>query len=126
MTRTRILLVLAAVAAIAAPGVAADVADRLPLTYQVEHDKRADKNCLGTLTVDKWQFKYESDACPDDNRTWRTTEIREVESKRSDELVLRTRESSAAKLGFDRNYRFRVLGGGIEPEVVAYMRGRVK
>ncbi|MFN8058401.1 MAG: hypothetical protein U0Q12_04500 [Vicinamibacterales bacterium] len=125
MTRT-ILAIGVSVLTTGAMLVGADVASRLPLTYKVAHNRSAAKDCTGELVIDKWQFKYESADCPDESRTWRTTEIADVESKRPDELVLKSRESGAKTLGLERNFKFKVLGSGIEPDVVRYMRERVK
>lgn len=102
-----------------------DVGERVPLKYRVEHNHRSG-SCKGELTIDKWVFTYTSEDRPEDGRTWKVTDLKEVQSKTPQELVLKTKESSAAMLGQDRNYKFKVLGGGIEREVVDYMNRRVK
>lgn len=118
------------VAAIVTLGVgiaaAQSVQDRVPLTYKVEHEHRRGL-CSGELTIDKWQFAFTSADKPEDSRTWKLTDLKEVESKVPTELVLKTRNEAAAKgMGLDRNYKFKVLGSGIEREVVEYMKDRVQ
>ena len=54
------------------------------------------------------------------------TDLKDVQSKTPSELALKTKESSAGTLGQDRNYKFKVLGGGIEKDVVDFMIRRVK
>jgi hypothetical protein len=101
------------------------VGDRVPLRFDVEHEHNGGK-CSGTLTIDKWTFVYESIDRPQDNRTWKITQIDKVESKNPRELVLKTTESGASTLGQGRNYKFRVLGAGIDADVVAWMQDRVQ
>ncbi len=101
------------------------VSERVPLKYHVEH-QHTTGSCKGELTIDKWQFSYLSEDRPQDSRTWKLTDLRDVESKTPTELVLKTRESGAKTLGQERNYKFKLLGAGIERDVVEYMRDRVK
>lgn len=101
------------------------VGDRVPLSFDVEHEHNSGR-CHGTLTIDKWKFVYESIDRPQDSRTWKITEIDKVESKNPRELVLKTTESGKSTLGQGRNYKFRVLGAGIDPDVVAWMQDRVQ
>jgi hypothetical protein len=115
---------LALVLTMAAPA-AQMVADRVPLTYDVIHLHNGGE-CHGTLTVDKWKFVYTSADQPQDSRTWKITDLKAVESKTPDQLILRSTESGKATLGLDKNYKFRVLGAGIEHEVASWMNDRVK
>lgn len=101
------------------------VADRVPLTYNVIH-LHSGGECRGTLTVDKWKFVYTSTDRPQDSRTWKVTDLKQVESKTPDSLIFRSTESGKATLGMDKNYKFRVLGAGIEHDVAAWMDDRVK
>jgi len=125
MKTTSLLVSLAAALSVAHVARPQDVGDRVPLKYQVEHNHRSGI-CKGELTIDKWVFTYTSEDRPEDSRTWKVTEVKEVQSKTPQELVLKTKESSAAMLGQDRNYKFKVLSGGIERDVVEYMNRRVK
>ena len=125
MKKTPLLVSLAAALSVASLARPQDVGDRVPLKYQVEHNHR-NGSCKGELTIDKWAFSYTSADRPEDSRTWKVTELKEIQSKTPQELVLKTKESSAAMLGQDRNYKFKVLGAGIEREVVEYMNRRVK
>lgn len=120
-----IWIFVAAAFSLTQPAQAQDVADRLPLKYEVVHNHKKG-SCNGVLTIEKWTFTYVSADRPEDSRTWKVTDIKEVESKTSDELVLKTRESGAKTLGQDRNYKFKVAGAGIEREVVDYMNSRVR
>ena len=52
------------------------------------------------------------------------TELKAAESKKPDEVILRTRESGAKTLGQDKNYKFKVPGG-IDKAVVDYMNDRI-
>jgi len=113
-----------AAAFLLALGLLQDVGDRVPLTYSVEHKHRTG-SCKGELVIDKWAFTFTSQDKPEDSRTWKVTQVKDVESKTPDELVLKTKESSAGTLGQDRNYKLTVLGGGIQKEVVDYMNRRV-
>lgn len=126
MRMVRWSVVVAALAwALAGAGAAQSINDRVPLSFDVEHEHNGGK-CRGTLTVDKWTFVYESMDRPEDSRSWKITQIDKVESKTRGELVLRTTESGKSTLGQGRNYKFRVLGGGIDPEVVSWMQDRVQ
>lgn len=124
--RARLVLAVAllALAAVARP-FAQMVADRVPLTYDVIH-LHTNGQCHGKLTVDKWKFTYESSDRPQDSRTWKVTELKAVESKTRDQLILRSTESNKSTLGQDKNYKFKVLGAGIEHEVASWMNDRVK
>lgn len=126
MRLAKLTLLTAALACVAAaPAGAQSVNDRVPLTFQVEHTHN-NGSCRGTLTIDKWRFAYDSVDRPEDSRSWKITEIEKVESKTPRDLVLRTTESGKKTLGQGRNYKFRVLGGGIDPEVAAWMQDRVQ
>lgn len=105
---------------------AQSINDRVPLSFEVEHTHNGGGKCRGTLTVDKWRFTYDSVDKPEDSRTWKITEVNEVESKTPRQLTLKTTESGAKTLGQGRNYKFNVLGRGIDPDVVAWMQDRVK
>jgi hypothetical protein len=125
--RPRLALALASLAVLltgAAPS-AQMVADRVPLTFNVIHLHNGGE-CRGTFTIDKWKFVYTSTDRPQDSRTWKVTDLKEVESKTPDQLILRSTESGKATLGMDKNYKFKVLGAGIEHDVVAWMNDRVK
>jgi hypothetical protein len=118
----------AALTAMLSTGFAAAVlaqapADRVPITFPVEH-LHTMGSCKGELTIDKWLFTYRSAERPQDNRDWKLTELRAAESKKPDELVLRTRESSASTLGLDKNYKFKVPGG-MDRALLAYMNDRI-
>jgi hypothetical protein len=104
---------------------AQDVGERVPLKYPVEHNHR-NGSCRGELTIDKWVFTYTSEDRPEDSRSWKVTDVKEVSSKTPQELVVKTKESSVGTIGQDRNYKFKVLGAGIEREVVDFMIRRVK
>ena len=97
-------------------------AERVPITIAVEH-LHTTGSCKGELTVDKWLFSYRSADRPDDNRDWKLTELRAAESKKPNELTLRTRQSGKA-LGLDKNYRFRVPGG-VDRALLDYMNDRI-
>lgn len=126
MRAMRPAAVVAAVAfAVATLAGAQMVGDRVPLRFDVEHEHNGGK-CSGTLTIDKWTFVYESIDRPQDSRTWKITEIDKVESKNPRDLVLKTTESGKSTLGQGRNYKFRVLGSGIDADVVAWMQDRVQ
>ena len=101
------------------------IGDRVPMDFQVVHQHNTGE-CRGTLTIDKWKFTYTSVDRPEDSRTWKVTDIKEFESKTRDQLIVRSRESGKATLGLDKNYRFKVLGAGIDPDVVFWMNDRVK
>lgn len=118
-------LVAAVIWVLAATAGAQMIGDRMPMTFDVVHLHNSGE-CHGTLTIDKWKFTYESIDRPEDSRTWKITEIDKVESKNPRELVLKTTESGKSTLGQGRNYKFRVLGAGIDPDIVAWMQDRVQ
>ena len=72
--------------------VAQSPAERVPITLAVEH-LHTTGSCKGELTIDKWLFTYRSTERPEDDRDWKLTELKAAESKKPNELVLRTRES---------------------------------
>lgn len=126
MRMIRFSALVAAVALILAATAGAQmIGDRMPMTFDVVHLHNSGE-CHGTLTIDKWKFTYESVDRPEDSRTWKITEIDKVESKNPRELVLKTTESGKSTLGQGRNYKFRVLGSGIDPDIVAWMQDRVQ
>jgi hypothetical protein len=104
------------------PLLAQRVADRVPITIEVEHVHRTG-SCKGELTVDKWLFTYRSSDRPEDNRDWKLTELKAAKSKNPSELTLETRES-AKVTGLDRNYRFKVPGG-LDRALLDYMNDRI-
>lgn len=120
ITRT----VLAALVAITVAGAAAaqNPADRVPIHIAVEHLHNTG-SCKGELIIDKWLFSYRSTDRPTDNRDWKLTELKAAESKKPDELVLKTRDSVRG-LGLDKNYKFRVPGG-LDRKVLDYMNERI-
>ena len=125
MTRSRsarIILGAFLLAGLAVPVMAQSPADRVPITFAVEHLHNTG-SCKGELTVDKWLFSYRSTDRPDDNRDWKLTELKAAESKKPNELVLRTRDSVKG-LGLDKNYKFRVPGG-MDRAVLDYMNDRI-
>jgi len=95
---------------------------RVPIQVAVE-DLHNTGSCKGELIVDKWLFSYRSTDRPNDNRDWKLTELKAAESKKPDELVLRTRDTVRG-LGLDKNYKFRVPGG-IDRKVLDYMNERI-
>ncbi len=120
-TRFALLAIFSTTLASVAP--AQSPADRVPFTFAVEH-LHGMGSCKGELTIDKWLFTYESSDRPEDSREWKMTELKAAESKKPDELILRTRESGAKTLGQDKNYKFKVPGG-IDKAVVDYMNDRI-
>ena len=125
MTRprsVRIALSAVLVSGLAGPATAQNPADRVPITITVEHLHNTG-SCKGELKVDKWLFSYRSAERPDDDRDWKLTELKAAESKKPNELVLRTRDSVKG-LGFDKNYKFRVPGG-MDRAVLDYMNDRI-
>ena len=125
MTRprsVRITLGAVLVASLAGPATAQNPADRVPITFAVEHLHNTG-SCKGELKVDKWLFSYRSADRPDDDRDWKLTELKAAESKKPNELVLRTRDSVKG-LGLDKNYKFRVPGG-MDRAVLDYMNDRI-
>ena len=125
MTRprsVRITLSAVLVAGMAGPATAQKPADRVPNTITVEHLHNTG-SCKGELKVDKWLFSYRSADRPDDDRDWKLTELKAAESKKPNELVLRTRDSVKG-LGLDKNYKFRVPGG-MDRAVLDYMNDRI-
>ena len=123
MKRSRPIVFLAflplATAVVAA---AQNPADRVPIHIAVEHLHNTG-SCKGELIVDKWLFSYRSTDRPNDDRDWKLTELKAAESKKPDELVLRTRDTVRG-LGLDKNYKFRVPGG-IDRKVLDYMNERI-
>ena len=103
---------------------AQSVADRVPITYAVEH-AHSTGSCKGELIIDKWRFAYTSTDRPEDSRAWKLTDLKLAESKTPNELILRTRESGKKTLGQDRNYKFRIPGAGIPKDVIDYMNDRI-
>ena len=79
---------------LAGPVAAQPPADRVPITFAVEH-QHSTGSCKGELTIDKWLFTYRSGDRPDDDRDWKLTELKAAESKKPNELILRTRESAS-------------------------------
>ncbi len=63
------------VAGLAGPVRAQSPADRVPITFTVEH-LHTTGSCKGELTVDKWRFTYRSTDRPDDDRDWKLTELK--------------------------------------------------
>jgi len=112
------VLFIAAVAVAAAQ----PVADRVPISFDVEHVHNTG-SCKGQLTVDKWLFTYRSAERPQDDRDWKLTELKSAESNKPTELILRTRESVKG-LGLDKNYKFKVAGG-MDRAVLDYMKDRI-
>jgi hypothetical protein len=111
------------VACLTGPVMAQPPADRVPITIAVEHLHNTG-SCKGELTIDKWLFTYRSTDRPDDDRDWKLTELKAAESKKPNELVLRTRDSVKG-LGLDKNYKFKVPGG-MDRAVLAYMNDRIE
>ena len=107
---------------LAGPVAAQPPADRVPITFAVEH-QHSTGSCKGELTIDKWLFTYRSSDRPDDDRDWKLTELKAAESKKPNELILRTRESVKG-LGLDKNYKFKVPGG-MDRAVLDYMNDRI-
>jgi hypothetical protein len=99
----RIILGAFLVAGLAGPVMAQSPVDRVPITFAVEH-LHATGSCKGELKLDKWLFSYRSADRPDDDRDWKLTELKAAESKKPNELVLRTRDSVKC-LGLDKNYK---------------------
>ena len=123
MTRTgRIALPALVVIAVAGSATAQHPADRVPIHIAVEHLHNTG-SCKGELIVDKWLFSYRSTDRPNDDRDWKLTELKAAESKKPNELVLRTRDTVRG-LGLDKNYKFRVPGG-LDRAVVDYMNERI-
>ena len=125
MTRSRLSCLTTAVillAGLTGPALAQPPADRVPITFAVEHLHNTG-SCKGELKVDKWLFSYRSAERPDDDRDWKLTELKAAESKKPNELVLRTRDSVKG-LGLDKNYKFRVPGG-MDRAVLDYMNDRI-
>ena len=123
MSRSR-RIVLSALLTLATAVVAAaqSPADRIPIHIAVEHLHNTG-SCEGELIVDKWLFSYRSTDRPNDDRDWKLTELKTAESKKPDELVLRTRDTVRG-LGLDKNYKFKVLGG-LDRKVLDYMNERI-
>ena len=125
MTRSRsarTILGAVVLAGLAVPVLAQPPADRVPITFAVEHLHNTG-SCKGELKVDKWLFSYRSADRPDDNRDWKLTELKAAESKKPDELILRTRDSVKG-LGLDKNYKFKVPGG-MDRALLDYMNDRI-
>jgi hypothetical protein len=101
---------------------AQDPADRVPIHIGVEHLHNTG-SCKGELIVDKWLFSFRSTDRPNDDRDWKLKELKAAESKKPDELVLRTRDAVRG-LGLDKNYKFRVPGG-LDRKVLDYMNERI-
>ena len=99
-------------------------ADRVPITYAVEH-QHSTGSCRGELIIDKWRFTYTSTEKPEDSREWKLTDLKLAESKTPNELILRTRESGKKTLGQERNYKFKIPGAGIPRDVIDYMNDRI-
>ena len=124
MTRcTRICFVASIVTSLARLALAQDPAERVPITLAVEH-LHTTGGCKGELTIDKWLFTYRLTERPEDDRDWKLTELKAAESKKPNELILRTRESGPKTLGLDKNYKFNVPGG-IDRALLAYMSERI-
>jgi hypothetical protein len=123
MTRT-IRTVLAALLVIIGAGAAAaqNPAERVPIHIAVEHLHNSG-SCKGELIIDKWLFSYRSTDRPNDDRDWKLTELKAAESKKPDDLVLKTRDSVRG-LRLDKNYKFRVPGG-LDRKVLDYMNERI-
>jgi hypothetical protein len=119
LVRVALFVLAACVAGVAA---AQPVADRVPITFDVEHVHNTG-SCKGQLTVDKWLFTYRSAERPQDDRDWKLTELKSAESNKPNELTLRTRESVRG-LGLDKNYKFKVPGG-MDRAVLDYMKDRI-
>ena len=119
---TRIVLATLVVITVAGVAAAQNPADHLPIHIAVEHLHNSG-SCKGELIIDKWLFSYRSSDRPNDNRDWKLTELKSAESKKPDELVLRTRDSVRG-LGLDKNYKFRVPGG-LDRKVLDYMNERI-
>ena len=104
------------------PVMAQSPADRVPITFAVEHQHNTG-SCKGELTIDKWLFTYRSTDRPDDDRDWKLTELKAAESKKPNELILRTRDSVKG-LGLDKNYKFKVPAG-MDRALLDYMNDRI-
>jgi len=125
MTRSRsarIILGAFLLAVLAVPAMAQSPADRVPITFAVEHLHNTG-SCKGELKVDKWLFSYRSADRPADDRDWKLTELKAAESKKPNELILRTRDSVKG-LGLDKNYKFKVPGG-MDRALLDYMNDRI-
>jgi hypothetical protein len=123
MTRpARIVLPALVIVVVAGPATAQRPADRVPIHIAVEHLHNTG-SCKGELVIDKWLFSYRSSDRPADDRDWKLTELKAAESKKPNELVLRTRDSVRG-LGLDKNYKFRVPGG-MDRAVLDFMNERI-
>ena len=54
---------------------AQSVADRVPITYAVEH-AHSTGSCKGELIIDKWRFAYTSTDRQEDSREWKLTDLK--------------------------------------------------
>jgi hypothetical protein len=123
MKRSRRVALLALLTIVTAVVAAAQSpADRVPIHIAVEHLHQTG-SCKGELIVDKWLFSYRSTDGPNDDRDWKLTALKAAESKKPDELVLRTRDTVRG-LGSTRSSNFRVPGG-LDRKVLDYMNERI-
>ncbi len=123
MTRCTLCFVASTFVILGGLAAAQSPAERVPIALAVEH-LHTTGSCKGELTIDKWLFTYRSTERPEDDRDWKLTELKAAESKKPNELILRTRESGAKTLGLDKNYKFNVPGG-IDRALLAYMSERI-
>jgi hypothetical protein len=123
MTRlARIVLPALVIVVVTGPVRAQRPADRVPIHIAVEHLHNTGSR-KGELIVDKWLFSYRSSDRPADDRDWKLAELKAAESKKPNELVLRTRDTVRG-LGLDKNYKFRVPGA-LDRAVLDYMNERI-
>jgi hypothetical protein len=95
------------------------------LSYQVRHEHLR-KGCSGVLRIDKRGISFQGTARKKHAHAWQWgyAEIQQL-TVSADELRVLTYRDNLWKLGADREYRFRALGGQRFAEVYAFLKDRL-
>jgi len=95
------------------------------LSYQVRHEHLR-KGCSGVLRIDKRGISFQGTARKKHAHAWQWgyAEIQQL-TVSADELRVLTYRDNLWKLGADREYRFRALGGPRFAEVYAFLKERL-
>ena len=95
------------------------------LSYQVRHEHLR-KGCSGVLRIDERGIAFQGTARKKHAHAWQWgyAEIQQL-TVSADELRVLTYRDNLWKLGADREYRFRALGGQRFAEVYAFLKDRL-
>ena len=98
-----------------------DVVYKLKATHQ-----HVFGGCAGDLVVKGNRLVYDSMANPRDSRSWRFVDLRRAAVIGQDTLAIFTYEDTKAELGGNREFRFKIEGGGKLGPVQDFINGNIR